>query len=132
MCAVIGKNSRTWEEYLPFVEFAYNRVVHSATNYSPFELVYGFSPLSLLDFAPLPIQDRVNLDGKKNAEVVRHLNEKARLNIERKTKQYETQANKGRRHITFEPGDWVWEHLQNDRFPMQRKSKLQPRGGGPF
>ena len=28
---VIKKNLRTWEECLPHVEFAYNRVVHSTT-----------------------------------------------------------------------------------------------------
>ena len=64
--------------------------------------------------------------------MVRQLHEKVRLNIERKTKQYETQANKGHKHITFEPGDWVWIYLRKDRFLMQMKSKLQPRGDGPF
>ena len=34
--------------------------------------------------------------------------------------------------MVFEPGDWVWVHLRKDRFPSQRKSKLQPRGDGPF
>jgi len=34
--------------------------------------------------------------------------------------------------MVFEPEDWVWLHLRKDRFPSQRKSKLQPRGDGPF
>ena len=34
--AVIKKNLRTWEECLPHVEFAYNRVVHNTTQISPF------------------------------------------------------------------------------------------------
>jgi len=34
-----------WEEWLPHVDFAYNKVVHSTTQYSPFEIVYGFNPL---------------------------------------------------------------------------------------
>ncbi|KAK7376628.1 hypothetical protein VNO78_34449 [Psophocarpus tetragonolobus] len=42
------------------------------------------------------------------------------------------QANKGRRRIVFEPGDWVWVHMRKERFPKQRKSKLQPRADGPF
>ena len=29
---VIQKNMKSWEEYLPFVEFAYNKTVHSTTN----------------------------------------------------------------------------------------------------
>lgn len=34
--------------------------------------------------------------------------------------------------VVFEPGDWVWVHMRKERFPEQRKSKLQPRGDGPF
>jgi hypothetical protein len=32
----------------------------------------------------------------------------------------------------FEPGDWVWLHLRKDSFPEKRRSKLLPRGDGPF
>ena len=41
-------------------------------------------------------------------------------------------ANQGRKSVVFEPGDWVWLHLRKERFPEQRKSKLMPRGDGPF
>uniref|UniRef100_A0A2N9HGW5 Uncharacterized protein n=1 Tax=Fagus sylvatica TaxID=28930 RepID=A0A2N9HGW5_FAGSY len=60
------------------------------------------------------------------------IHEKARLNIERRTEQYATQANKGRRQLVFEPGDWVWLHMRKERFPAKRRSKLLPRGDGPF
>jgi hypothetical protein len=105
--AIIRKNIKTWEECLPHVEFAYNRAVHSATKFSPFEIVYGFNPLTPLDLSPLPLTEHVNLDGKKKADFVKQIHEKARLNIERRTDQYVTQANKGRRQLVFEPGDWV-------------------------
>ena len=48
------------------------------------------------------------------------------------TEQYAKQANKGRRQVVFEPGDWVWVHIHRERFPAQRHSKLLPRGNGPF
>jgi hypothetical protein len=32
----------------------------------------------------------------------------------------------------FEPGDLVYVHLRKDHFPDRRKSKLMPRGDGPF
>jgi len=38
---------------MPQIEFAYNRVVRNTTNLSPFEVVYGFNPISLLDLLPL-------------------------------------------------------------------------------
>ena len=65
--AVIHKNLKQWEKCLPHVEFAYNRTVHSTTSYSPFEVVYGFYPLTLLDILPLPVNEFVDLDGKNNA-----------------------------------------------------------------
>ena len=60
------------------------------------------------------------------------LHEKVCLNIEQRTSQYAKQANKGRRQMIFEPGDWVWLHLRKEWFPAQRRSKLLPRGDGPF
>ncbi|KAH9780700.1 hypothetical protein KPL71_008176 [Citrus sinensis] len=98
--AIIQKNLKTWEECLPHVEFAYNRTVHSATKFSPFEIVYGFNPLTPLDLLPLPIDERASMDGRKQ--------------------------------VVFQPGDWVWVHMRKERFPAQRRSKLLPRGDGPF
>nr|KYP38791.1 Transposon Ty3-I Gag-Pol polyprotein [Cajanus cajan] len=42
-------NKKTWDDCLPHLEFAYNRVVHKTTNLSPFEVVYGFNPITPLD-----------------------------------------------------------------------------------
>jgi hypothetical protein len=41
--------------------------VHSTTDYSPFEIVYGFNPLTPLDLIHLPVDERVSLDGNKKA-----------------------------------------------------------------
>ncbi|KZV28348.1 hypothetical protein F511_24522 [Dorcoceras hygrometricum] len=84
-----------------------------------------------MDLLSLPMSERLNLDGKKKAEYVRTLHEKVRANIEKKIQQYTRQANKGKK-VTFELRDWVWLHLRNERFPDKRRSKLLPRGDGPF
>ncbi|XP_044947533.1 uncharacterized protein LOC123396757 [Hordeum vulgare subsp. vulgare] len=86
--AMIKKNLREWEECLPHVEFAYNRAVHTTTQLCPFDVVYGFKPITPLDLLPLPLHER--------------------------------------------PGDMVWVHLRKDRFPQLRRSKLLPRGAGPY
>ena len=117
---------------MPHVEFAYNRVVHSATQFSPFQIVYGFNPLTPLDLSPLPVSEHVNLDGEARAELVKQIHETARLNIEKKTMQYEKHANKGQKKVVFEPGDWVWLHMRKERFSEKRRSKLLPRGDSPF
>ena len=62
---LIQKNLKTWDDYFPFIEFAYNRSVHSTTNLSPFEIVYGFNPLTPLNLLPLPVNERKSLDGRQ-------------------------------------------------------------------
>ncbi|PKI59323.1 hypothetical protein CRG98_020278 [Punica granatum] len=108
------------------------RTVHSSTKFSPFEVVYGFNPLTPLDLIPLPANELSNLDGKKKAELVKQIHEEAWQNILKKNEQAATRANKGRKRVTFQPGDWVWIHLRKERFPSQRNSKLNPHGDGPL
>jgi hypothetical protein len=55
ICAVIQKNLKNWGDCLPFIEFAYNHNVHSTTEFSPFEIVYGFNPLTPMDLIALPV-----------------------------------------------------------------------------
>ncbi|KAL4283643.1 hypothetical protein GQ457_16G018750 [Hibiscus cannabinus] len=81
--SVVGKNVRNWENCLPFVEFAYNRSIHSSTGCSPFELVYGFNPLTALDLVPLPLTDICSLDGEQKAELVKTIQLKAKQRMEK-------------------------------------------------
>ena len=117
---------------MPFIEFAYNRAMHSTISYSPFEIVYGFNLLTPLDLMSLPVDGRSSLDGQKKAELVKSLHERVRLQIAQKNERVASQANKGRRRVIFEPGDWVWVHMRKERFPTHKKTKLHPRGDGPF
>jgi len=131
--AIMKGNHKSWEEYLPHIEFAYNRVVHKTTNASPFEVVYGFNPLTPLDLLPLPNpQEFVHKEGDNKAEFVKKMHEKVEKQIQQQTEKYAKYNNKGNREIIFEEGDLVWLHLRKDRFPTKRKSKLSPRGDGPF
>jgi hypothetical protein len=109
--AVIQKNLKSWEECLPFVEFAYNRTVHSTTGFSPFKIVYGFNPLTPMDLIPLHFEEMVTLDGENKAKMVRQLYEGVRMQIEKKNKLYSSKANKGRKLVVFRLGDWVWVHM---------------------
>ncbi|KAL1204567.1 RNA-directed DNA polymerase-like protein [Cardamine amara subsp. amara] len=130
--ATVGKNLRNWVSCLPYIEFAYNHARHSATKQSPFEIVYGFNPLTPLDLSPLPQAVYSSSTGETKAEFVKKLHQRVKENLEKKTDKYKQQADKGRKEITFEPGEWVWLHMRHERFPNQRKSKLSPRGDGPF
>ncbi|XP_071924861.1 uncharacterized protein [Coffea arabica] len=81
---------------------------------------------------PLPLSERTNLDGKKKAEFVQALHQQVKANIEGRTQQHLKHANKGRRRMVFNPGDWVWLHLRKERFPVQHRNKLLPRGDRSF
>ena len=114
----------------PHAEFAYNSVVNSTTSYCPFEVVYGFNPLSPLNLLPLPnTYAMMNRDGLSKTNFVKIFHEKVKAQVEKKVEQY---ANKGRKKVIFKPSYWVWIHLRKNRFPSKRKSKIQERGDGPF
>jgi hypothetical protein len=129
---VIKKNLKEWEECLPHVEFAYNRAVHSTTKMCPFEIVYGFKPNTPIDVLPLPLQERSNMEASKRAAYIKKIHEKTKEELEKKAKYFAAKANKYRKKVIFEPGDLVWVHLRKDHFLDRRKSKLMPRGDGPF
>jgi len=130
--AMIKKNLREWEECLPHVEFAYNRAVHTTTQLCPFEVVYGFKPITPFDLLPLPLQERVNMEASKRADYVKKIHEKTREAIEKQGKNIAATRNQSRKEVLFQPGDQVWVHLRKDRFPALRNSKLKPRGAGPY
>lgn len=130
--SMIKKNLREWEDCLPDVEFAYNRAVHSTTQLCPFEVVYDFKPIAPLDLLPLPMEERVNMEASKREDFVRNIEETTKEEIEKKGKYTAERVNKKRKEVLFQPVDMVWVHFRKDRFPERRKSKLQPRGAGPY
>ncbi|KAL4385398.1 hypothetical protein GQ457_15G015560 [Hibiscus cannabinus] len=80
------------QECLPHVEFAYNHVVHYATNISPFEVVYGYNPTTPLDMLPLPYEHVMNMDGQSKAEYVKKMHQQVKENLERRTQQFEVKS----------------------------------------
>ena len=118
---MIKKNLKEWEDCMPHVEFAYNRAVHSTTHMCPFEIVYGFKPLTPIDLLSLPLQERCNMDASKRAAYVKKIHEKIKEAIEKKAKYYAEWVNKHRKKVTFELGDFVWVHLRKERFQEKRK-----------
>lgn len=50
--AILKGNHKSLDEYIPHIEFAYIRLVHKTTKISPFEVVYEFNPLTLVNLLP--------------------------------------------------------------------------------
>ena len=123
---LIKKNIKEWEECLPIAEYAYNRAIHSTTGKSPFEVVYGFNPLSPLDILPLPLQQRINMDASARVNYLKKVHEDTRYTIERQVQCLATKLNVNKQPMIFNIGDLVWLHLRKDRFPNERKFELLP------
>jgi len=100
-CFISG-NPRVWDDLLPHVEFAYNRVVNSTTTHFPFEVAYGFNPLTPLALLPIPILDEVLCnDGFEKASFIKDLHTHIKLQIEKKVGKYAETANQRRKGINL-------------------------------
>jgi len=101
-------NHKSWDEYLPHVEFAYNRGVHRTTMQSPFKVVYGFNPLTPFDLIPLPLDTSfIHKKRVSRSEFVKKLHERVRNQIENQVKVYAAKGNRGRKELVLNKRDWV-------------------------
>jgi hypothetical protein len=66
---------------------------HSTTQLCPFEVVYGFKPITPLDLLPLRIQEGVNMEASKRVYFVRKIHVKTKEAIEKKRKYTADHAN---------------------------------------
>ena len=123
---LIKKNIKEWEECLPIAEYAYNRARHSTTGKSPFEVVYGFNPLSPLDILPLPLQERTNLDATARASYIKKMHEDTRHTIERQVQRLATKLNVNKHPMIFNIGDLVWLHLRKGPLPQRTQVQASP------
>jgi hypothetical protein len=51
LCMYNSKHPLTWDESLPYVQYSYNRALHSSTSHNPFQVGLGFQPLCRIDVA---------------------------------------------------------------------------------
>ena len=104
--ALLKGNHKSWGEGLPHVEFAYNKGVHKTTKQSPFEVVYGFKPLTPLDLIPLPLDTSfIHKEGESRSKFVKKLHERVKNQIENQTKVYSTKGNRRRKKLVLNEGD---------------------------
>lgn len=130
--ALIKKNLKAWDLFLPQAEFAYNRSISQTTGCSPFEIVYGKNPITPLDLVPLKTDANFSGEADERAKYIKKLHEQVRDTIVKHTEKYAQRANKHRKRVVYQVGDLVWIHVQRERFPNRKFPKLQARADGPF
>jgi hypothetical protein len=127
-----GDRPRTWLQWLPWAEFCYNTSYHSALKCSPFRVVYGREPPTLLAYHPgVAKVAAVDQQLQERDEFLTEIKERL-VQAQLVMKTYQDQS---RREVEFQEGDWVWLRLQQ-RTAMgvtaAAPSKLGPRFFGPY
>jgi hypothetical protein len=130
--AILKLNLKLWMKYLPHIEFAYNRSVHSIMKVSLLQVVYGFNSRAPIDLLPLPPSETTYFDASQWSEFTLKMHETTKLNIEKMNEKYRIVGSRGRKEVKFEPRDLVWLHLRKKWFSDLRKSKLMSRANDPF
>jgi hypothetical protein len=97
LSAVLKKNIKMWEECLPYVEFVYNRLLHSTTKMCLFQIFYGFLPRAPIDLMTLLSSEKLNFDATQCPELMLKLHETTKENIKHMNAKYKISGDKGRK-----------------------------------
>ena len=130
-----GKALKTWDLHLPECEFAINNAFNASIRNTPFFLNYGRHPKSPSNIA---IQRRIKADkGTSNdglcfLQNLENARDEARCALESAQRRQTKYANKGRRELVFEEGDFVLLDNKNIRLKFDGPKKLLLRFLGPF
>ncbi|XP_010541181.1 PREDICTED: uncharacterized protein LOC104814705 [Tarenaya hassleriana] len=123
---------RKWIQFLSWAEFWYNTSFHTALQSTPFQIVYGREPPTLLKYEE---------GSTSNFELEKALRERDRMILEIKQKLQAAQqrmkvsADKGRRDLTLTVGEWVYLKIRPYRqntLAARSNQKLAARYYGPF
>ncbi|KAH7547669.1 hypothetical protein JRO89_XS14G0000300 [Xanthoceras sorbifolium] len=99
----------------------------SCTGFSPFQVVYSVVPRGPLDLLPLLSKTRVHGKVKRFVQQLQDTLKQVYDNLVKNMPKYKLAADKKRRNVEFEVGNFVWAVLTNDRFPGGEYNKLAAR-----
>jgi hypothetical protein len=127
-----GDRPKQWLRWLPWAEYCFNTAYHSALLTSPFKLVYGRDPPSLVGY------DKGDARAPAVDQILRERDEflqDARDRLLQAQEQVKLFYDAKHTDMAFNVGDWVWVKLlcrPVASLPTQTKGKLSPRFYGPY
>ncbi|PKU75187.1 hypothetical protein MA16_Dca027667 [Dendrobium catenatum] len=77
----VGKNIKQWDLILAQIEFAFNRSVNQATKKTPFEVAYGYNPLTPLELVPMVQTAVFSPDAEQRSVEIQQLHQQVRDTI---------------------------------------------------
>jgi hypothetical protein len=123
---------RSWLQWLPWAEFCYNSSFQSALRTTPFQVVYGRPPPSLMKYeAGSSRVAAVDVQLRDRDVFLAQIRERLLLAQDVMRQQHD----KRRRNVVFEVGDWAWlrlHHRTAEGITQSKISKLSPRFYGPY
>ncbi|KAH9670836.1 Endonuclease [Citrus sinensis] len=109
-----------------------NHLLKRSTGLSPFQVNYGYNPRAPIDLAPVPNLVRKSRKAEDFIEQLQKIHETTQESLKQTTKGYKIMADKKRRALEFQVGDFVWVILTKDRFSVGEYNKLSARKIGPL
>ncbi|KAH7573645.1 hypothetical protein JRO89_XS03G0185500 [Xanthoceras sorbifolium] len=125
--SLVGENIRAWDQKLSEAEFAHNHAINRSTGFSPFQVVYSVVPCGPLDLLPLPSKTRVHGKTERFVQQLQDTRKQVYDNLVKNMSKYKLAADKKRRNVEFEIGDFMLVVLTKDHFPVGEYNKLAAR-----
>ncbi|KAK3505649.1 hypothetical protein QTP70_004581, partial [Hemibagrus guttatus] len=123
-----SREQHRWSEFLPWVEYAQNSLIHSSTGLTPFQCVLGYQPPLFPWSGELSDVPAVEEWYRRSQEVW----ERAHVRLQRAVRRQRIQADRRRRpHPSYQVGQRVWLSTWNLRLKLPCL-KLSPKFIGPF
>ena len=127
-----AENQANWDVLLPFALFAYNCAYHSTIQESPYYVIHGRDPKTIID-------EKLNINREDNVSVSVYATELADklyevhtriLEIYRDVNEKRIKKNEGEMLVQFKTGDQVYLHNPTTKKGLSRK--LTKRWIGPY
>jgi len=127
----INEDQTDWDEWIPYAMFTYNTTPHTATTYTPFELLYGHQA-TLPTALSLPPKLTYSYDDyvEELKQKLRATQQLAKTHLNKAKIKAKSHADKTTNVRTFKIGDKVL--LQDETLRRGRSKKLDAPWTGPY